>query len=264
MFRSTQALLVGPPAPRAAPPSASWPTTRARWMRAVACSVVAWFFAGKAAAGIVASDRKTVEAELSQVSAAAKKEFPKFLSAAWSSKEEYGFRHEDKKESVSLAKPIRVYGIDEESAARTGPEHSALDVLDFVGEWIFPVQVDDQYRTLFGVRWRDGEWRGTYLGNPYLAKNLESIRRIWSFAGEDGFRLVSCVQPRSFFYTVDRAAFPNLTPMTPIALGGPNALSPPRDWRNVIASRDTIDALLQLWRQQHAEQGTMPDNGKED
>ena len=204
-------------------------------------------FAAFAYAGDAPEDRANIETEQSDVIAVSQRDFPSFLAAAWSSKEEYGFQPEDREGSVSLARPVRVYGIDEETAMRAGPSRDLYNELDPVGEWIFPVQVGGTYRTLFGVRLLDGKWRGTYFGNPYLAKSLQSIRHAWSSKDEDSFHLVSCVRPRSFLYIVRDGAYPNLTPVTPIALCGTNAVLPPRDWRNLKTSKDMIDVLMSVW-----------------
>ncbi len=96
---------------------------------------------------------------------AVNRDFPRFLTAAWSRKADYGFKADDEQKDASLAKPILVYGIDEEIVGKMPGEEGLTAAVEPVGEWIYPVQVKQEYRTLFGVRLRsNNEWRGTYLG----------------------------------------------------------------------------------------------------
>jgi hypothetical protein len=189
---------------------------------------------------------------------AAERDFPKFLAGAWSRKTNYGFRAEDEQKDVSLAEPIFVYGIDEEIAGKLSREEELVGAVEPVGEWIYPVQVEREYRTLFGVRLRNNEWRGTYLGNPYLAESLQGIREAWTSEKGDEFKLVSCVWPRSFFFISLCSDRPNLTPVTRVELGEGQYLIPPAEWDSVSPAGPVLESLRRFWRA-NAVDGTPPD-----
>jgi hypothetical protein len=186
---------------------------------------------------------------IQQATVAAKKSFPGFLKGAWPQKTDYGFKAEDEQNDVSLAEPILVYSIDEEIVGKLNREEDLASAVELIGELIYPVQVKQEYRTLFGIRLRDGEWRGTYLGNPYLAASLQGIRKAWtSKKGGDGFKLVSCVQPRSFFFIVLHADKPNLTPVTRVALGSGKYIAPPPDWNSITPAGGVLESLKSFWK----------------
>jgi len=182
---------------------------------------------------------------------AAKRDFPRFLQAAWSRKTDYGFKAADEQNDVSLAAPIFVYGIDEEIVGKLKKEKDLASAVEPVGEWIYPVQVNNEYRTLFGLRLKNNsEWRGVYLGNPYLAASLQGIRKAWSSKHGDDFKLVSCVQPRSFFFIALHAGKPNLTPVTRVSLGGSLHLAPPADWNSITSAGAVLESLKSFWKSQ--------------
>jgi hypothetical protein len=180
---------------------------------------------------------------------AANRDFPKFLAGAWTQKMKYGFKAADEQNDVSLANPIFVYGIDEEIVGKLNKEEDLAAAVEPVGEWIYPVQVKREYRTLFGVRLRsNNEWRGTYLGNPYLAASLQGIRKIWSSKNGDEFKLVSCIQPRAFFFIALHTDKPNLTPVTRISLGKGQYLAPPADWHSITPAGAVLESLKRFWK----------------
>jgi hypothetical protein len=179
---------------------------------------------------------------------AANRDFLRFLNGAWPQKMDYGFKAEDEQNDVSLAEPILVYSIDEEIVGKLNREKDLAASVKPIGELIYPVQVKQEYRTLFGVRLRDGEWRGTYMGNPYLAASLQGIRKAWASKGGDGFKLVSCIQPRSFFFIALNAGKPNLTPVTRVAVGSGKYLVPPADWKVITPAETALESLRRFWK----------------
>ncbi len=185
---------------------------------------------------------------IQQATVAANKSFPGFLKGAWSQKTDYGFKAEDEQNDVSLADPILVYSIDEEIVGKLNREEDLASAVELAGELIYPVQVKQEYRTLFGVRLRGDEWRGTYLGNPYLAASLQGIRKAWTSKDGDGFMLVSCVQPRSFFFIAMHSGKPNLTPVTRVSLGGGKYLTPLPDWKSITPAGGVLESLKSFWK----------------
>jgi hypothetical protein len=185
---------------------------------------------------------------IQQATVAANKSFPGFLKGAWSQKTNYGFKAEDEQNDVSLAEPILVYDIDEEIVGKLNREEDLASAVKLIGELIYPVQVKQEYRTLFGVRLRGDEWRGSYLGNPYLAASLQGIRKAWSSKDGDRFKLVSCIQPRSFFFIALHADKPNLTPVTRVAAGGGKYLTPPQDWKSITPAGGVLESLKNFWK----------------
>lgn len=179
---------------------------------------------------------------------AANRDFPRFLKGAWPQKKDYGFKVEDEQNDVSLAEPIRVYSIDGEIVAKLNRAEDLAAAVKPIGELIYPVQVKQEYRTLFGIRLRDGEWRGTYLGNPYLAASLQGIRKAWASKNGDGFKLVSCIQPRSFFFIALNTDKPNLTPVTRVAIGSGQYLVPPADWKVITPAETVLEPLKSFWK----------------
>lgn len=181
---------------------------------------------------------------------AADRDFPSFLAGAWSRKADYGFKAEDKQKDVSLGEPIVVYGIDEEIVGQLHREKDLVTAVKPVGEWIFPVQVKQEYRTLFGVRLRESGWKGDYLGNPYLAASFQGIRKVWASKDGDGFKLVSCVHPRSFFFIALHADKANLTPVTRVSLGSGEYLIPPPDWNSITPAGVALESLRLFWKEE--------------
>jgi hypothetical protein len=180
--------------------------------------------------------------------AAANKEFPGFLAAAWSIKVDYGFKATDEQNDVSLAEPFFIYGIDEKIVGKLKREDDLVTAVVPVGELIYPVQVKQEYRSLFGVRLQQNEWKGTYLGNPYLAASLQGIRRAWPSKNGDGFKVVSCIQPRSFFFIALNSDKPNLTPVTRVSLENGKYLAPPPDWNSITPAETVLEALKSFWK----------------
>jgi hypothetical protein len=178
---------------------------------------------------------------------AANRDFPGFLKGAWPQKTDYGFKAEDEQNDVSLAEPILVYSIDEEIVGKLNREEDLAAAVELIGELIYPVQVKQEYRTLFGIRLRDGKWRGTYLGNPYLAASLQGIRKAWTSKDGDGFKLVSCIQPRAFFFIALHADKPNLTPVTRVAIGEQH-FAPPTDWNSITPAGGVLESLKRFWK----------------
>jgi hypothetical protein len=185
---------------------------------------------------------------IQQATVAANRSFPGFLKGAWPQKTDYGFKAEDEQNDVSLAEPILVYDIDAEIVGKLNREEDLASAVKLIGELIYPVQVKHEYRTLFGVRLRGDEWHGAYLGNPYLAVSLHGIRKAWSSKDGDRFKLVSCIQPRSFFFIVLHADKPNLTPVTRVALGGGKYLAPPPDWNSITPAGSVLESLKNFWK----------------
>jgi hypothetical protein len=185
---------------------------------------------------------------IQQATVVANKSFPGFLKGAWSQKTDFGFKAQDEQNDVSLAEPILVYSIDEEIVGKLNREGDLASAVELIGELIYPVQVKQEYRTLFGVRLRGDEWHGSYLGNPYLAASLQGIRKAWTSKDGDGFKLVSCIQPRSFFFIALHADKPNLTPLTRIAVGGGQFLVPPTDWKSITPAGVVLDSLKRFWK----------------
>jgi hypothetical protein len=128
---------------------------------------------------------------------------------------------------------------------------------------IYPVEVKQEYRTLFGVRLRsNNEWKGTYLGNQYLAASLQGIRKAWSSKGVDDFKLVSCTQPRSFFFIALHAKKPNLTPVTRVSVREDKYLLPPAKWDSVTEAKPVLESLKRFWKKEAAAEngGTLDDS----
>ncbi len=202
----------------------------------------------KEAQGADSSKTEDVMYNVRLATLAANRDFCRFLTGAWSRKTNYGFRAGDEQKDVSLAEPIFVYGIDEEIAGGLTREEELVAAVEPVGEWIYPVQVEQEYRTLFGVRLRNNEWRGTYLGNPYLAESLQGIREAWASEDGDEFKLVSCVWPRSFFFISLCSDKPNLTPVTRVELGEGRYLIPPAEWDSITPAGPVLESLRRFWR----------------
>jgi hypothetical protein len=190
---------------------------------------------------------------------AANRDLPKFLTSAWSRKTDYGFKATDEQNDVSLASPIFVYGIDEEIVGKLKKEKKLAAAVEPVGEVIYPVEAKGEYRTLFGVRLRsNNEWRGTYLGNPYLAASLQGIRKVWSSKNGDDFKLVSCTQPRSFFFIALHTDKPNLTPVTRVSVGEDKYLLPPADWNSVTEAGPVLESLKHFWKTEATAENGVP------
>ena len=102
---------------------------------------------------------------------------PKFLKGAWPQKTDYGFKAEDEQNDVSLAEPILVYSIDEEIVGKLNREEDLASAVELIGELIYPVQVKQEYRTLFGVRLRGNEWRGLIWATPILPHRFKAFER---------------------------------------------------------------------------------------
>ncbi len=185
---------------------------------------------------------------IQQATVAANRSLPKFLKGAWPQKTDYGFKAEDEQNDVSLAEPILVYSIDEEIVGKLNREEDLASAVELIGELIYPVQVKQEYRTLFGVRLRGNEWHGAYLGNPYLAASLQGIRKAWTSKDGDRFKLVSCIQPRSFFFIALTADKPNLTPVTRVSLAGGKYLVPPPDWNSITPAGVVLESLKSFWK----------------
>jgi hypothetical protein len=180
---------------------------------------------------------------------AANRDFPGFLTGAWSRKMDYGFKATDEQNDVSLAEPVLVYSIDEKIVGNLNGVAGLVAAVKPIGELIYPVQVKQEYRSLFGVRLRsNNEWRGTYLGNPYLAASLQGIRKAWPSKDGDGFKLVSCIQPRSFFFIALNSDKPNLTPVTRVVVGSGQYLVPPADWKIVTPAETVLESLKLFWK----------------
>jgi hypothetical protein len=196
-------------------------------------------------------------AEAALVTAAAQRDFPKFLSAALKDDQGkgYGFKPGDGPSTVSLGPPIRVYGLDSSMGDKVLKSSKIADLVVPVGEWIFPVVAGPEYRTLFGVRLMGGEWKGAYLGNPVLARKLQDLRRAWHNKEGDSFRLVSCPDPRGFLFTVTTEKEENLTPLIKLPLGKGQVLAPPDDLRNLKKAKETLAGLAAYWKAAAQTQG---------
>jgi len=181
---------------------------------------------------------------------AAERDLPRFLKAAWEMKADFGFQPDDKSEEVKLAKPMRVYGIDEDIVRNMKDGSSLAEVLA-PGNWIFPVEVNGAYRTIFLVGLRNGHWKGFSLaGEPAFAQTLRRLRQSWSDQGQDSFRLVSCDDPRSWFFIVTSVNVPNLTPLTSLAWVSPSeqkALAPPANLSSWLPAAKVISELKLFW-----------------
>lgn len=200
---------------------------------------------------------------IQQATVAANRDFPGFLKSAWPQKTDYGFKATDEQNDVSLAEPIFVYGIDEEIVGKLTGAAGLATAVEPVGELIYPVQVKQEYRSLFGIRLRDdGEWRGAYLGNPYLAASLQGIRKAWISKNGDDFKLVSCIQPRSFFFIALNAGKPNLTPVTRVAVGNGKYLVAPADWKVVTPAETVLESLKRFWKSDTNDIGQLNDAAK--
>lgn len=177
---------------------------------------------------------------------AAQRDFPKFLTAALLKKADYGFKPDDTQANVSLGEPIFVYALPPEIIADLTVDGANLvSLIEPAGEWIFPVQVSNEYRTLFGVRLRGNgkEWKGSYLGNSDLAGKLQGIRLAWSAGDVDRFKLVSCVSPRAFFFISLDVPYANLTPVTMISLDSGEKMEPPSQWKEVRPAQIALEIL---------------------
>jgi len=179
--------------------------------------------------------------------AAAERDFPGYLDAAWKSKTDYGFRTDDDQADVSLASPIPVFALRRDAITPDRAPASIVDILEPAGEWIFPVQAQGAYRTLFGVRLTDKGWKAVYLGNPYIAKALQELRAAWNANGADDFRLISSFHPRAFLFSVPGSAQLNLTPLTAVVDNGQQYFLPPSDLRALVPYEKTIATLFRYW-----------------
>lgn len=190
---------------------------------------------------------------------AAERDFPRFRDAALMSGEEYGFHPEDSRETVSLAEPVFVYHLDADAAKDLEDDFSNFSqILQPAGEWMFPVQVNGQYRTIFALRPRGDGWRGVYLGNSQLALLLQELRSVWPGTGEDRFMLISCVDPRGFFFVALDAPEPNLTPLTRMQATSGRKLDLPENLDEVFPIETTMQFLRDLWAES---EGEVPDDG---
>jgi hypothetical protein len=185
--------------------------------------------------------------ESALIKAAVEEDFQRFIKAAWQRKESYGFHADDRIEAVTLDRPVCVFGIDENLIENIVDVDNLVSNIRPVGEWMFPVMAHGEYRTLFGVRKHEYGWKGVYLGNPYLAHAVEKLRRAWSLDGEDSFKLVSCVSPRSFWFIVTSVSMPNLTPLTMVELGPDRKFLPPEDFSMLTPASDAASALKDYW-----------------
>ena len=188
-----------------------------------------------------------INLECEEVTKAAKVDFPDFLKAAWAQKTDFGFHKNDTITSVVLDTPICVYGIDEEVSKLVRDGKPLASVIKPVGEWIFPVMVGTTYRTIFGMRIVADKWKGVYLGNPYLAKSFEGLRKAWGGKQGDKFKLLSSTDPRGFFFVVTGNKNPNLTPVTRVVLNDGKLLVPELDWRSLQKTHDVLEALDSHW-----------------
>jgi len=214
-----------------------------------------FFFKSPASAQAPGASVLTPES-IQRASDAAHEDFPNFLRAALQRPADYGFMPGDDDSNVRLASPLFIYNLAADSTNSVAADGSnLLSVIEPAGEWIFPVSVgNDDYRTLFGVRLHGQVWKAAYLGNSYLAKQIQGLRAAWRKDGIDRFKLVSCVNPRAFFFIVEDAPLPNLTPLTPLVFGPNQKLMPPSDWQEITPASISVGFLKALWSQGAADQ----------
>jgi hypothetical protein len=186
----------------------------------------------------------------SEAALAAHRDFPAFLSAALQDNlgRGYGFAPGDTSTTVALGAPLRVYGLDSSLRETNWEGKSIATLVTPVGEWMFPVLVGREYRTIFGVRLIEGHWRGAYLGNPSLARQVRELRIAWGGRKRDRFLLVSCPSPRGFLFALPDERPDNLTPLTVLTLHKNRALVPPINLRELAPASDTLRRLAEYWR----------------
>lgn len=179
---------------------------------------------------------------------AAQTDFPKFIQAAFKNKLDYGFKEDDSIDSISLAEPVCVWNLNKEYLQNITNIESIDQGLEPANECLFPVVINGEYRTLFAVRKKKSGWKGSYLGNPLLAKNLQDLRFFWSKDNKDLFKLVSCVFPRSFWYVLVNETTPNLTPLTEVSLNGRTILAV-KDVSSWSPSEEIMMDLKKFWEE---------------
>ncbi len=175
---------------------------------------------------------------------------PAFLDAAWPQRADFGFRETDRREQATLGVPWPVLELNAATCATWRAGRPLDEALVSAGEWIYPVGVDDEPRTLLGVRRIGDTWRPVYLGNPQLAASLAAIRRAWADTPDAEPLLVSCTSPRAFFLTVRGQAPESLTPITIAPVFGDEVLSPPSDWLELTPATVTVEQLEAFWAAQ--------------
>lgn len=178
----------------------------------------------------------------------AQRDFPKFIQAALRNKSDYGFKEEDSIDNISLVDPVCVWNLNKEYLENITNIESIDQGLEPTNECLFPVVINSEYRTLFAVRKRGSIWKGSYLGNPLLAKNLQELRSFWSKDGKDLFKLVSCVFPRSFWYVLVHETTPNLTPLTEVSLDG-ESIPAIKDVSSWVSAEKMITRLKTFWQE---------------
>lgn len=88
-----------------------------------------------------------------------------------------GFRSVGEASSASLGTPMRVYTIPLDRLKEYQPGTNPNDLLDDIGQVIYPVMKEGEVRSaLFVERTKNG-WKGTGYGSPTLAKLLDTARR---------------------------------------------------------------------------------------
>lgn len=181
---------------------------------------------------------------------AARKSLPGFLKPAFENKANLGFKPEDQIASVTLGAALRPWRFDSEVVEGMKPGQDLYDAVQPIEEWLFPVMVGREYRTLLFVRQAGGEWRGAFLGNFFLAGRFHDLREAWS--GEKGapFRVVSSISPRGYFFTVKGQPHSNLTPLTRIVLQREETLARGSSLRDLYKLEDILPALRGFWREE--------------
>lgn len=91
----------------------------------------------------------------------------------------YNFSNKEEFNYASLGKPLRVYTIKPEEIINYEGNKSILEIVSATSVWLFPVVVNNEFRTLLTVDLIDNSWEATAIGSSGLAEQLSYMYKKW-------------------------------------------------------------------------------------
>ena len=180
--------------------------------------------------------RAETDNELKLVFQAGQRDFSKFWPASGG--------------EAKLDRPIRVYGLDKDAIQKSADGDDFSRAL-IPGNWVIPVEVNGKYKALFSVKADNGGYKGFSLqasSETRFYERLQKLRQIWSDSNGDNFKLISCDDPKAYFYTVTTISEPNLTPLTGgFTLNDKMWFIPPENLASPAPAVETIAELKEFW-----------------
>jgi len=135
----------------------------------------------------------------SAVREAAQKGLPIFLNTI--PKEDllqYHFFSKEEFAVAALGEPFQVYTIPPEKILTYDGKSSILDMISASSQWLFPVIVRNESRTILAVDFIGGKWRAVEIGGG-LAKPWAAVLKSWPFSSGYKHFYVRVLQAMSEF-----------------------------------------------------------------